>query len=100
MRAENFSLLLYVLRTELSLDWGFYQEFLDEVKAAIVTGRRFSVWAEQIEPLVRSLACQFAHEGVLFLLREMEVRVRKEGMDLVMVGLTFTQAALIASSSS
>lgn len=79
-KADNFSPLLRVLKAEFGIDWGFYQEFLDGAKAAIVARDSYSAWAEQIELLIQNPAARIAHEGVLLLLREMEVNVHEEGM--------------------
>jgi hypothetical protein len=68
-KARNLDPLLQVLRSELDPNWGFYKEFLVGVEAAIASGESTSAWAAQIEPLVRGVSPQFAHQGVLFLLR-------------------------------
>ncbi|RMZ66102.1 hypothetical protein GMOD_00005171 [Pyrenophora seminiperda CCB06] len=75
---DNFSLPLRVLKVEFGADWCFYQEFLDGAKAAIVAEESYSAWAEQIEVLIKdNAAAKVAHAGVLFLLKEMEMRARK-----------------------
>ncbi|KAI4611644.1 uncharacterized protein J4E87_010494 [Alternaria ethzedia] len=64
----NLDLLLFALRADLGPDWGCYKELIEGAKAAKASGESVSAWVEQITPLVRSTASQFAHEGVLFLL--------------------------------
>jgi hypothetical protein len=72
-KTTNFGPLLQVRREDLGADWGFYKEFLEGAQAAIARGEGISAWVEQIEPLVQEPpARQFAHQGVLFLLRERE----------------------------
>ena len=72
----NLDLLLFALRAELGSDWGCYKELVEGAAAAKASGENVSAWVEQIEPLVRSTASQFAHEGVLFLLG---IKVGSEG---------------------
>ncbi|KAI4941221.1 hypothetical protein J4E91_010911 [Alternaria rosae] len=64
----NLDLLFFALRAELGPDWGCYKELIEGAAAAKASGEDVSAWVEQIEPLVRSTASQFAHQGVLFLL--------------------------------
>ncbi|KAI4913402.1 uncharacterized protein J4E92_009751 [Alternaria infectoria] len=64
----NLDLLLVALRAELGPDWGCYKELIEGAVAAKANGENVSAWVDQTEPLVRSTASQFAHEGVLFLL--------------------------------
>lgn len=74
----NLSPLLSVLQAELGLDWEMYDEFLEGASAAIMTGRNPATWMNQIEPLIQSHASQAAHQGVLFLLRDVEWRHRQK----------------------
>ncbi|KAI4906689.1 hypothetical protein J4E90_010377 [Alternaria incomplexa] len=64
----NLDLLLFALRAELGPDWGCYKELIEGAVAAKASGENVSAWVDQTEPLVRSTASQFAHQGVLFLL--------------------------------
>ncbi|EMD96647.1 hypothetical protein COCC4DRAFT_45808 [Bipolaris maydis ATCC 48331] len=74
--SRNVSPLLMVLRQELGLNWGLYKEFLTSIKAAILVGDNAAPLIHQMEPLVQNRACQVAHQGVLFLLRELEMKCR------------------------
>ncbi|KAI4675974.1 uncharacterized protein J4E84_009773 [Alternaria hordeiaustralica] len=64
----NLDLLLVALRADLGPDWGCYKELIEGAAAAKANGESVSAWVDQIEPLVRSTASQFAHQGVLYLL--------------------------------
>jgi len=72
----NLDLLLLALRAELGPDWGCYKELIEGAVTAKSSGENISAWVDQIEPLVRSTASQFAHQGVLFLLG---IQVGSEG---------------------
>jgi len=72
----NLDLLLFALRAELGPDWGCYKELIEGAAAAKASGENVSAWIDQTEPLVRSTASQFAHQGVLFLLG---IKVGSEG---------------------
>lgn len=76
---RNVSPLLTVLRQELGLNWGLYKEFLVGIKAAILVGDNAAPLIHQMEPLVQNRACQVAHQGVLFLLKELEMKCRAKG---------------------
>ena len=76
-RFSNLEPLLLVIRKELGLDWCFYKEFLECFRTAILKGEDTSIWVHHIEPLLQEPALQFAHQGVLFLLREMLRSKRK-----------------------
>jgi hypothetical protein len=76
---KNINPLLKVIWAELGLDWDIYYEFLVEIKAAITAGDNLATIIDQIEPLIQTRSCQVAHQGVLFLLREMEVRRHAKG---------------------
>jgi hypothetical protein len=67
---SNLEPLLLVIREELGLDWCFYKEFLGCFRTATLKGEDTSIWVHHIEPLVQEPTLQFAHQGVLFLLRE------------------------------
>ncbi|KAF5847023.1 hypothetical protein GGP41_003331 [Bipolaris sorokiniana] len=73
---RNASPLLTVLRQELGLNWGLYKEFLVSIKAAILVGDNAVPLINQMEPLIHNRACQVAHQGVLFLLKELEMKCR------------------------
>jgi hypothetical protein len=74
----NLEPLFLVIRKELGLDWCFYKEFLDCVRTATLKGEDTSIWVHHIEPLVQEPTLQFAHQGVLFLFREMGVALRSK----------------------
>ncbi|CAN9191217.1 unnamed protein product [Alternaria alternata] len=75
---SNLEPLLLVIREELGLDWCFYKEFLNCVRTATLKGEDTSVWVHHIEPLVQKPTLQFAHQGVLFLFREMGAALRSK----------------------
>ncbi|KAI4911159.1 hypothetical protein J4E85_011297 [Alternaria conjuncta] len=64
----NLDVLLVALRADLGPDWGCYKELIEGAADAKANGENVSAWVDQIEPLVRNTASQFAHQGVLFLL--------------------------------
>ncbi|KAI4605603.1 hypothetical protein J4E83_010495 [Alternaria metachromatica] len=64
----NLDVLLIALRADLGPDWGCYKELIEGAADAKANGENVSAWVDQIEPLVRNTASQFAHQGVLFLL--------------------------------
>jgi hypothetical protein len=78
-RLNNIDPLLLIIRAELGADWGYYREFLERAAAAKASGENVSAWVDHIEPLVQKPALRFAHQGVLFLLGEMDVTMRSEG---------------------
>lgn len=49
---------------------------MEGAAAAKASGEDVSAWVKQIEPLVRNIASQFAHQEVLFLLG---VKMSSEG---------------------
>jgi len=72
---SNFLPLIASIRVDLGADWEFYREFLEGVIDASSRGETATAWYEQIEPLVRSNGgLRIAHEGVCFLIHEMEAR--------------------------
>ena len=72
----DFSPLFSVLRTELGRDWRIYNEFLEDYRDASIAGEKnLTPWANQMEPLIQSQAARFAHQGVLFLLKDMYSRL-------------------------
>jgi hypothetical protein len=75
---SNLEPLLLVIREELGLDWCFYKEFLNCVRKATLKGEDTSIWVHHIEPLVQRSTLQFAHQGVLFLFREMGAALRSK----------------------
>jgi len=76
VKLGNLDPLLFALRADLGPDWGCYKELIEGAAAAKASGENVSAWIEQIEPLVRNTASQFAHQGVLFLLG---IKVGSEG---------------------
>jgi hypothetical protein len=75
-KLKNLDLLLLVIRSELSPDWGCYKELIEGAAAAKASGENVSAWVTQIEALVQNSASRIAHGGVLFLLG---VTVQSEG---------------------
>ena len=76
VKLGNLDPLLFALRADLGPDWGCYKELIEGAAAAKASGENVSAWVDQTEPLVRSTASQFAHQGVLFLLG---IKVGSEG---------------------
>ncbi|KAF1849703.1 uncharacterized protein K460DRAFT_349865 [Cucurbitaria berberidis CBS 394.84] len=78
-KLTNFDALLHDIRSKLGPDWEFYLEFLDGAIRATARGQDVSAWFEQVEQLVEGREdVAFSHQGVLFLLAEMGVKVRSE----------------------
>jgi hypothetical protein len=75
---SNLEPLLLVIREELGLDWCFYKEFLECLRTATLKGEDTSIWVHHIEPLIQEPTLQFAHQGVLFLFREVGVVLRSK----------------------
>lgn len=72
---SNFLPLIACIRADLGPDWGFYREFLEGVIDASTRGETASAWYEQIKPLVENHAgLRLAHEGICFLIHELETR--------------------------
>ncbi|EUC29176.1 hypothetical protein COCCADRAFT_8582 [Bipolaris zeicola 26-R-13] len=71
--------LLTVLRQELDLNWELYKKFLVSIKTAILVGDNAAPLINQMEPLIQNRVCQIAHQGILFLLKELEMECRAEG---------------------
>ncbi|EUC41762.1 hypothetical protein COCMIDRAFT_8560 [Bipolaris oryzae ATCC 44560] len=76
---RNADPLLAVLRQELGLNWELYKEFLMSIKAAILVGDNAAPLINQMGPLIQNRACHVAHQGVLFLLKDLEMKCRATG---------------------
>ncbi|CAO2658545.1 Nn.00g062680.m01.CDS01 [Neocucurbitaria sp. VM-36] len=82
-KPTNFNPLLQDIRSKLGPDWWFYQEFLDGAIRATAREQDVSAWFEQIEPLVEGREdLAFSHQGVLFLLAEMGVKVHNDASSI------------------
>lgn len=74
-RHPDFSPLFAVLRAELGRDWRIYNEFLEEYRDALRDGENLTPWANRMEPLISNQAACIAHQGVLFLLKDLYSRL-------------------------
>lgn len=75
----RFTPLLADIQRELGESWTFYKECIDEVLSAAANQQDTTAWVEQMQQLVHgNSTVVFSHEGILFLLRDMGIRLPRQ----------------------